>query len=328
MSPFGKTASYWRTKRAIEAEYGEWHKEPRFDLDSEAFDLPAYEALVTEIVDKAGLTQPEVGVAWRDLTARVDVASGPLRDTVGTQALGVWKGLYRAARRLVRWRHARQLPDAERYHIILSKVSGYARPGEMVLVLAPPGGGASTLLKLLSLRRQGLASTAGQVLYNGQEIPREDRVAVNHLLRVVGQHDEHFPQLSVRHTLSYAAEFKLPDYVPYAPTLRRDRVRLVARTLGIAGTLDTPVGDATLRGVSGGERKRVTIGEMAVAGMAGSVIVMDNWSRGLDSATTLDIVRAMRRMTHRSRSVVISSMQQPPEEVFNEFDKVRAARLC
>jgi len=325
--PGAKTASYWRTKEEVEAEFGEWYKEPRYDPESDEYDAAAYETLVKEIVSKAGLTQPEVGVSWRDLTARVDVASGPVRDTVGTQALGLWKGLYHTVVKAVRWGKATRLPEAHRYHTILSSVSGYARPGEMVLVLAPPGGGASTLLNLLALRRAGLASTSGQVLYNGEEIACEDRVAVNHVLRHIGQKDEHFAQLSVRHTLSYAAEFKLPDFYPYAPVLRRHRVLLVARTLGIVNTLDTPVGDAILRGVSGGEKKRVTVGEMAVAGISGSVIAMDNWSKGLDSATTLDITRVIRGFTSRSQSVVISSMQQPPEEVFNEFDKVRCVSL-
>lgn len=321
--PGSKTASYWRTKEEVEAEYGAWHEEPRYNPDSDDYDAAAYETLVKEIVNKAGLTQPEIGLGWRDLTVQVDVASGAPVETVGTQALGVWKGVYQSLLGLMRWRRAARLPPEERYHTILSKVSGYARPGEMVLVLAPPGGGASTLLKMLALRHQGFASSSGQVLYNGEVIPASHAVAYKHTLRVIGQDDDHFPQLSVRDTLSYAAEFKLPDFYPYAPVLRRHRVLQVARTLGISNTLDTPVGDAILRGVSGGEKKRVTVGEMAVAGVAGSLVLMDNWSRGLDSATTLDITKAIRGFAQRSRAVVVSSMQQPPEEVFDQFD-----RLC
>lgn len=326
--PGAKTASYWRTKEEVEAEYGAWHEEPRYNPESDAFDAAAYETLVMEILDKAGLTQPEIGLAWRDLTVQVDVASGAPVETVGTQALGVWKGVYQSLVGLVRWQRAARLPPEDRYHTILSKVSGYAHPGEMVLVLAPPGGGASTLLKMLALRHQGFASSSGQVLYNGEEIPATHAVAFNHVLRVIGQQDEHFPQLTVRDTLSYAAEFKLPDFFPFAPVLRRHRVVLVARVLGISNTLDTPVGDAILRGVSGGEKKRVTVGEMAVAGMAGSLVLMDNWSRGLDSATTLDITKAIRGFARRSRAVVVSSMQQPPEEVFDQFDRVRYPCQC
>lgn len=320
--PGSKTASYWRTKEEVEAEYGAWHEEPRYNPESDDYDAAAYETLVKEIVNKAGLTQPEIGLGWRDLTVQVDVASGAPVETVGTQALGVWKGVYQSLLGLMRWRRAARLPPEERYHTILSKVSGYARPGEMVLVLAPPGGGASTLLKMLALRHQGFASSSGQVLYNGEVIPASHAVAYKHTLRVIGQDDDHFPQLSVRDTLSYAAEFKLPDFYPYAPVLRRHRVLQVARTLGISNTLDTPVGDAILRGVSGGEKKRVTVGEMAVAGVAGSLVLMDNWSRGLDSATTLDITKAIRGFAQRSRAVVVSSMQQPPEEVFDQFDRV------
>lgn len=320
--PGAKTASYWRTKEEVEAEYGAWYEEPRFDPESDEFDAVAYEAFVTEIVFKAGLQQPELGLGWRDLTVQVDVASGPPVDTVGTQALGVWKGVYQSLVRLFRWRRATRLSPEDRYHTILSKVSGYARPGEMVLVLAPPGGGASTLLKMLAMRHQGFANTSGQVLYNGEEVSKKHEVALKHVLRVVGQSDDHFPQLTVRDTLSYAAEFKVPDFYPFAPILRRHRVLLVARTLGISNTLDTPVGDSILRGVSGGEKKRVTVGEMAVAGVAGSLVLLDNWSRGLDSATTLDITKAIRGFTQRSRAVVVSSMQQPPEEVFDQFDKV------
>ncbi|KAG1677137.1 hypothetical protein FOA52_000943 [Chlamydomonas sp. UWO 241] len=96
------------------------------------------------------------------------------------------------------------------------------------------------------------------------------------------------------------------------------RIMTLLRMLGMEHTLDTPVGDAMLRGISGGERKRLTILEMIMG--ARRALFLDEISTGLDSATLFSIIRALRRYTNGMSYMTIVSLLQPPPEVFWEFD--------
>lgn len=96
------------------------------------------------------------------------------------------------------------------------------------------------------------------------------------------------------------------------------RVMSVMRVLGIAHTKDTPVGDSMLRGVSGGERKRVTLAEMLVGGK--TVFCLDEISTGLDSATLYSIIHRLGRLTKSFKLTTVISLLQPPPEVYNLFD--------
>jgi ABC-type multidrug transport system ATPase subunit len=80
------------------------------------------------------------------------------------------------------------------------------------------------------------------------------------------------------------------------------------------------VGDALLRGVSGGERKRVTVGEMLVGGQ--SIFLCDEISTGLDSAATFDIVNSLRSWTKTLGGSCIVALLQPPPEVVELFDDI------
>ncbi|GAX73712.1 hypothetical protein CEUSTIGMA_g1165.t1 [Chlamydomonas eustigma] len=92
------------------------------------------------------------------------------------------------------------------------------------------------------------------------------------------------------------------------------------RTLGIGHTKDTPVGDAMLRGVSGGERKRVTLAEMYLGER--SALFLDEISTGLDSATLFNIISTLRRVVDTFKSTMIISLLQPPPEVFFAFQEL------
>lgn len=109
--------------------------------------------------------------------------------------------------------------------------------------------------------------------------------------------------------------------MPHVEALRANQVLLIARTLGIERVLDTPVGSDAMRGVSGGERRRVSIGEMAV-GPSTSCVLMDNWSKGLDSATTLSITRSVRSLVDTLKATFVVTMQSPGTDAYNTFDKL------
>lgn len=90
--------------------------------------------------------------------------------------------------------------------------------------------------------------------------------------------------------------------------------------MGLDICADTLVGDAMHRGISGGQKKRVTTGEMIVG--AAKALFMDEISTGLDSATTYQIVRCLRQYVHVFNSTMVVSLLQPAPETFDLFDDV------
>ena len=133
--------------------------------------------------------------------------------------------------------------------------------------------------------------------------------------------DEHFPTLMVKDTLRFAAASRAPrgDYrVTFAEKdSRRAFTKLtreaIATILGLRHTYNTVVGDSMLRGVSGGERKRVSIGEVLAA--RAKIVMFDNSSRGLDASTALEFVEALRIATDINGLTTISSMYQAGESL-------------
>lgn len=191
----------------------------------------------------------------------------------------------------------------------------------MCLVLGPSGSGSSLLLSRLAGRPiPSKVINEGEVLYNGKT-RLHNVVEPSHFVQHVGQYDDHIPQITVRHTLEFAAQCKWPNWLPHVETIRRNDIAIISKILRIERTLDTIVGSEILRGVSGGERKRVTIAEMLIGFNAGG-LVMDNWSKGLDSSTTLSITQTLREFATETNRPVITFMQAPGVDAFKVFDTV------
>ena len=93
---------------------------------------------------------------------------------------------------------------------------------------------------------------------------------------------------------------------------------IILNLLGLGNVINTFVGDETLRGVSGGEKKRVTSAEVMVGPQW--AIFMDEISTGLDSATTFSVVQSLRDACHAFERTVVVSLLQPPPEVMELFD--------
>ncbi|KAG7389174.1 hypothetical protein PHYPSEUDO_010976 [Phytophthora pseudosyringae] len=224
---------------------------------------------------------------------------------------------------------------------ILHPVSGVFKPSTTTLVLGQPGSGKSSLLKLLSGRFPASTNVSvdGDVMFNGT--PQDQfRSRLPQFVSYVPQHDKHLPTLTVKETLAFAhacsggADLSKTDEqqlvlgtdeennaaLTAARALRKHHPDVAIRQLGLDKCQNTVVGDAMLRGVSGGERKRVTTGEMAFG--KNYVMLMDEISTGLDSAATLDIVSTLRSLAKTSRKTVVISLLQPSPEVFALFDDV------
>ncbi|KAE8420690.1 P-loop containing nucleoside triphosphate hydrolase protein [Aspergillus pseudocaelatus] len=130
-----------------------------------------------------------------------------------------------------------------------------------------------------------------------------------------------FPSLTVGQTMDFATRLKVPVKPPTSPNAYRQETKVfLLETLGISHTHDTKVGNEFIRGVSGGERKRVSIAECIVT--QGSVFCWDYSTRGLDASTALEWTKAIRQMTDILRLFTIVTLYQAGNGILSLFDKV------
>uniref|UniRef100_A0ACD5VQG7 Uncharacterized protein n=2 Tax=Avena sativa TaxID=4498 RepID=A0ACD5VQG7_AVESA len=94
----------------------------------------------------------------------------------------------------------------------------------------------------------------------------------------------------------------------------------ILRILGLDMCADVMVGDEMRTGISGGQKKRLTTGEMLVGPT--KVLFMDEISTGLDSSTTFQVVRCIQQIVHLGEATVLVSLLQPAPEIFDLFDDV------
>jgi ABC-type multidrug transport system ATPase subunit len=182
-------------------------------------------------------------------------------------------------------------------------------------ILGPPGSGKSSLMSALC-GHESQFNISGTLTYNGYAI--SDKLFVpSKLLALIPDSDVHLPTLTVRETLKFAqlcCSDAGDDENLEAASIRRERqISALLKLLQLEGRPEsTIIGDNIRRGVSGGQRKRVTIGEMMLGPQ--SVFFGDEVSTGLDSATTLDILNAMRIICKEfGGSFVLSLLQCSPE---------------
>ena len=178
---------------------------------------------------------------------------------------------------------------------IIHEAEALVLPGEIVAVLGPPGSGCSTLLKTIAADTYGFNVDKDSIInYHGirpEQIAREYRGDAVYTAEV----DENFPKLTVGDTLYFAALARTPGTIPGGFTKEKYAMHLrdvVMKMFGISHTVNTIVGDNFVRGVSGGERKRVTIAEAALS--FAPLQCWDNSTRGLDSANAFEFCRALK----------------------------------
>ncbi|TVY28686.1 ABC transporter G family member [Lachnellula hyalina] len=205
---------------------------------------------------------------------------------------------------------------------ILDDFRGVVTPGEMVLVLGRPGSGCTTFLKVIANQRFGYTGVDGEVLYgpfDAKTFAKQYRGEA-----VYNQEDDvHHPTLTVGQTLGFALDTKTPGKRPdgLSKAAFKDKViTTFLRMFNIEHTRNTIVGNQFVRGVSGGERKRVSIAEMMVT--SATVCAWDNSTRGLDASTALDYAKSLRVMTNIYKTTTFVSLYQASENIYKQFDKV------
>lgn len=256
-----------------------------------------------------------IGLVWDDLTVWGDSVSNRHIETVVTP-------FYKAAKLAASGFGIKKLLNRENTNRrLLNKMSGVVEDGEMLLVLGRPGSGCSTLLRVLGNRRGTYKKIEGKVSYGGlspEEVSKRYRgeVAYNQ------EDDVHFPTLTVRKTLEFAIQCKIPNkkMLKDPQGYQKEFLDSLLDMYGLSACADTVVGDAFLRGVSGGERKRVSIAEQVASGA--SIDVWDGSTKGLDSSSALDYVRSLRITTDVLRKSTVVTIYQASENIYRLFDKV------
>ncbi|PIA39226.1 hypothetical protein AQUCO_02700421v1 [Aquilegia coerulea] len=288
--------------------------------------------------DRVGIEIPTIEVRFEHLSIEADAYIGsraiPTLLNATLNAIEVLLGLVRLSK------------SNKRINKILRNVSGIVKPSRMTLLLGPPGSGKTTLLQALSGRLDKGLRVKGNVTYCGHEfcefVPQKT-------CAYISQNDLHFGEMTVRETLDFSGRclgvgtrydllMELSrrekeagikpdpeiDAFMKATALAGQETSLVTdyvlKILGLDICADTIVGNDMRRGISGGQKKRVTSGEMLVG--PAKAFFMDEISTGLDSSTTYQIVKFMRQMVHINDITMVISLLQPAPETFELFDDI------
>ncbi|KAI0945373.1 hypothetical protein AcW1_001611 [Taiwanofungus camphoratus] len=293
--------------------------------DEERFDLREYLSSSNDAMQSAGIKHKHVGVTWENL--RVDVEGGTDHKlyvrTFGKAAIEFWFTPFVVASSITN----RLFPATRRSSeitTILQESSGVLKPGEMCLVLGCPGAGCTTFLKTIANERGEYANVAGDVRYAGIDAKQMAKYYKGEVC--YNQEDDlHIATLTVAQTLNFALSLKTPGPKGRLPGMSREKfnetvITTLLRMLNISHTANTYVGDEFVRGVSGGERKRVSIAEMMAT--RAHVLSYDNSTRGLDASTALDFVKSLRVMTDVLGQTTFVTLYQAGESIYELFDKV------
>ncbi|PGH08877.1 hypothetical protein AJ80_07749 [Polytolypa hystricis UAMH7299] len=205
---------------------------------------------------------------------------------------------------------------------ILRNFEGLVKSGELLVVLGRPGSGCSTFLKTIAGETHGLYIDEGaDIQYQGISW---DQMHKNFRGEVIYQAETetHFPQLTAGQTLYFAARARTP--ANRLPEVSRQQYALhmrdvVMATYSLSHTINTKVGNDYIRGVSGGERKRISIAETTLSGSP--LQCWDNSTRGLDSATALEFVKSLRLSAKYSGNTAVVAIYQASQSIYDIFDK-------
>jgi ABC-type multidrug transport system ATPase subunit len=184
---------------------------------------------------------------------------------------------------------------------------------QMIALMGPSGAGKSTLMSILSGRQ---TPDSGSVFIGGHDLAGPERETLLRHTAFVMQDDQLIGSLTVEENISFAARLKVHGNAE----LRRARVNEMIEILGLEKVRHSPVGDVFRRGVSGGERKRVSIAIELVTHP--SVIFLDEPTSGLDSSAALHVMTAVKRYATRLKSSVVAVIHQPPSSVFAMFSGI------
>ncbi|KAF8780668.1 hypothetical protein HU200_001271 [Digitaria exilis] len=198
-----------------------------------------------------------------------------------------------------------------RRKVILDRITGFARPGQVLALMGPSGSGKTTLLDTLSGRLGLDMNGRGDILING----RRERLSYG-TSAYVTQENTLMPTLTVREAIHFSAQLQLPDSMP--PAKKLARVDRIIREMGLCDVANSRIGGRVSKGISGGERRRVSICMELLA--SPRLLFLDEPTSGLDSAAAYHVMAYVARLARTAGITVVAAVHQPSTEVFELFD--------
>ncbi|XP_017215242.1 pleiotropic drug resistance protein 1-like [Daucus carota subsp. sativus] len=291
-----------------------------------------------ERLDRVGIALPQIEVRFEHLSVDAKVY-------VGSRALPTFLNFVgNVIEGFLNYLHI--LPNRKKDLSILRDISGIVKPCRMTLLLGPPSSGKTTLLLALAGKLDSDLKTSGSVTYNGYGM---HEFVPQRTAAYISQYDCHIGEMTVRETFAFSARCQGVGsrYEMLAELSRREKeanikpdpdidlfmkaaategqeasvvTDYIIKLLGLEICADTVVGSEMIRGISGGQRKRVTTGEMLVG--PSNALFMDEISTGLDSSTTYQIVNSLRHAVHILQGTALISLLQPAPETYDLFDDI------
>jgi len=194
---------------------------------------------------------------------------------------------------------------------IIQAANGIVYPSELCAVMGPSGAGKSTLLDLLCNR---IKPSTGSIKLQGAALDS----SFKHCSAYVQQQDTLMGNLSVQENVFYSALLRLPSSMSKAAISKK--VDEVLQEMGIMKVRGSKVGTVFVRGVSGGERRRVTIAVELVTDPA--VLFLDEPTSGLDSTASFKVVECLKSSAQHANRTVIATIHQPASSTYELFDKL------
>ncbi|KAG7573941.1 ABC transporter-like [Arabidopsis suecica] len=289
-------------------------------------------------LDRVGVEFPSIEVRYEHLgvEAACEVVEGKALPTL-------WNSLKRVFLDLLKLSGVR---TREAKINLLTNVSGIISPGRLTLLLGPPGCGKTTLLKALSGNLEKNLKRSGEITYNGHGL---NEVVPQKTSAYISQHDLHIAEMTVRETIDFSARCQgvgsrtdimmevskrekdggiIPDpevdaymkAISVKGLKRSPQTDYILKILGLDICAETLVGNAMKRGISGGQKKRLTTAEMIVGPT--KALFMDEITNGLDSSTAFQIVKSLQKLSHITNATVFVSLLQPAPESYDLFDDI------
>lgn len=182
----------------------------------------------------------------------------------------------------------------------------------MNAIMGATGSGKTSLLDVIAGRKDPRGLREGSVLVDGRVVTSELRLSSAYVV----QDDILMGTLSVRENLLFSANLRL-DPRQHSSKEKQSRVDAIIQDLGLTDCAHTKIGTEFLRGVSGGERKRCSIGMELIT--APSLLFLDEPTTGLDSNTANSIINLLHKLSRRGKTVIFS-IHQPRYSIFSQFD--------
>ncbi|OOF99538.1 hypothetical protein ASPCADRAFT_203315 [Aspergillus carbonarius ITEM 5010] len=199
---------------------------------------------------------------------------------------------------------------------LIDGISGAIQQGELVALMGPSGCGKTTLLNVLARRAASSgAKTTGNSYVNGTVV---DNATFGRLTSYVEQEDALIGSLTVRETLKFAADLSLPSSV--TKVQRQERIQSLLQAFGIQNQASTLVGTPIRKGISGGQKRRVSVASQLMT--CPKILFLDEPTSGLDSSASFEVINYVKKLAVANNLIIVASIHQPSTATFQLFDKL------